>query len=115
MKTAEKIEIAYRVAKYAGREHADLLSIEDDGQTVTIRKDDPTGEYTSEWTIWVDRSALRQVARVYVPRTGYESAISANDVDMVVVLDNDPEKEIERTRSMREHDRKMKQYRYLAA
>ena len=115
MKTAEKIEIAYRAAKMVGREHADLLSIEDDGQTVTIRKDDPTGECTSEWTIWVDRSALRQVARVYVPATGFEAAISASDVDSVVVVDSDPQVEVERTRSMREHDRKMKQYRYLAA
>lgn len=115
MKTAKKIETDYRAAKIVGRDHADLLSIEDDGQTVTIRKEDPTGKCTSEWTIWVDRSARRQVARVYVPRTGYEAAISATDAASVIMLDSDPERVVERTRSINAHDRKMKQYRYLAA
>ena len=114
MKTAEKIEIAYRVAKSVSREHADLLSIEDDGQIVTIRKDDPEGYNSSEWTISVDRGALRQVARVYVPQTGYEAAINAGDADEVIVLDSDPERVVERTRSLRRHDREMKKYRYAA-
>lgn len=114
MRTAEKIEIDYRVAKTVGREHADLLSIEDDGQTLTIRKEDPTGRLTSEWTIWVDKTARRQVARVYVPATGYEAAINASDAASVIIIDSDPQKEVEITCSMREHDRKMKQYRYAA-
>ena len=111
MKTADKIAIAYRAAKMVGREHAALLEIEDDGEMLTIIKNDPNGEYTSEWTIWVHRSARRQVARVYVPRTGYEAAISANDVDMVVVLDKDAEKVVEQTKRLNALDRKMKQYR----
>jgi len=115
MKTAEKIEIAYRVAKSVSREHADLLEIEDDGEMLTIIKNDPTGRNTSEWTIWVDKTARRQVARVYVPRTGYEAAINAGDADYVIVLDSDPETVVERTRSINAHDRKMKDYRYIAA
>ena len=92
MRTADKIASTYRAAKYLGREGAELLELEDDGQTIAILKQDATGYNTSEWTIWVDRSARRQVAWVYVPRTGYEAAITADDAATVILLDGDPER-----------------------
>ena len=115
MKTAKKIEMHYRAAKIVGREHADLLEMTETEQEIEIRKIDSTGNWTSEWTIWVDKTARRQVARVYVPRTGYEASISANDAALVIMLDSDPETVVERTRSINAHDRKMKDYRYIAA
>lgn len=98
MKTATKIEIAYRVAKMVERDHADLLEITENEEEIEVRKNDPTGYHTSEWTIWVNKKARRQYARVYVPATGYESAISASDADMVIVLDADPETVVEQTK-----------------
>lgn len=112
MKTADKIRIAYRVAKMVGREHAALLDITEKDDEIEIRKNDATGHYTSEWTIWVDTTARRQVARVYVPSTGYEAAISAADADAVIILDSDPEVEIEKTKRLNEFDRKKKALGY---
>lgn len=110
MKTADKIAIAYRAAKMVGREHAALLEIEDDGEMLTIVKNDPTGDYTSEWTIWVHRSASRQVARVYVPATGYEAAITAGDADSVILLDSNPEKVVEQTRFINRAEARRRRY-----
>ena len=107
MKTADRIEIDYRAAKIVGREHAALLEIRDDGQMITIMKNDPTpGGNTYEYEIWVDRSMLRQVARVYVPRTGFEASISASDAAEIIVLDLDPETVAYRTKELNRLTRK---------
>lgn len=98
MNTTAKIIATYRAAKIADRDHAGLLEIEDDGDMVTIRKNDPTGYNTCEWEIWVHRSARRQVARVYVAATCYEAAITADDAATVIMLDSDPEAVVEQTR-----------------
>ena len=98
MKTATKIEIAYRVAKMVERDHADLLEITENEEEIEVRKNDPTGHHTSEWTIWVNKKARRQYARVYVPATGYESSISWIDATEVIVLDSDPETVVEQTK-----------------
>jgi len=101
MKTADKIQVAYDVAQMIGRDHAAYLEIEDDGDMLTVTKNDPTpGGYTCEYEIWVHRSARRQVARVYVPRTGYEASISASDADLVIMLDRDPETVVEQSRAI---------------
>lgn len=90
MKTAKNIEIAYRVAKMNGRDHADHLVITETDEEIEVRKIDWTGHYTSEWTIWVDKTKRRQVARVYIPRTGEEKAIASADAEAIIVLDTDP-------------------------
>jgi hypothetical protein len=111
MKTADKIRIDYIAAKQVGREHAALLVLTEKEDEIEVRKIDATGHYSSEWTIWVDKTAARQVARVYVPRTGYEAAISSGDAGQVIVIDSDPEATVEQTKYLNAHDRKMKQYR----
>ena len=98
MKTADKIRTDYLAAKMNGREHAEYLVLTETDQEIEIRKEDATGHYNSEWTIWVDKTAARQVARVYVPSTGYEAAISAIDACEVIVIDSDPERVVELTR-----------------
>lgn len=110
MKTADRIEIDYRAAKIVGREHAALLEIEHEHGMVTVRKNDATGHYTSEYEIWVHVNARRQVARVYVPRTGFEASISASDAAAIIVLDLDPETVAYRTKELNRLTRKNRAY-----
>jgi hypothetical protein len=89
MKTAKNIEIDYRVAKMNGRDHADHLVIVETEDMIEVSKNDWTGRYTSEWTIYVNKAARRQVARLYIPRTGEDRAISVADADEIIVLGRD--------------------------
>ena len=114
MKTASKIQIAYRVAKMVGREHADDLDSYEDGSIYEVKKIDRTGYQTSVWTIYVRKDALRQVVRFYDPATGEDFAISSHDAETIIILDKDPYETFRLSKSLRDYDRRNKIGRYAA-
>lgn len=114
MKTASKIEIAYRVAKMVGREHAEDLASYESPSIYEVKKIDRTGYQTSVWTIYVRKDALRQVVRFYDPATGEDFAISASDAETIIVLDKEPYETFRLSKSLREFDRKEKARGYAA-
>jgi len=83
MRTAHTIKIAYTAADMLGK--ADDLHLYESDGLLEVEKDDPTGDNSSEWAIYVRTNARRQVARVYIARTGEEWAISADEAEYYIM------------------------------
>ena len=88
MRTAHTIKIAYTAADMLGK--ADDLHLYESDGIIEVEKDDPTGENSSAWAVYVRTNARRQVARVYIPRTGEEWAISQHDAQAIILGITDP-------------------------
>ena len=83
MRTADNIRIAYKAMALMNK--ADGLTLTESVDMVEVRKDDPTGMLTAEWTIYVSTAARRQVARLYNPMTGEDVAINSHDAECYIM------------------------------